>query len=93
MANIFVFKLVTDRLSRCCNGKQIVASPALQISIKLLYLDLLCEGLVCLEDLWVPEHLDVEGTSGAASQVAGGHRVLPTRRQRHLQYSTQWFSS
>jgi hypothetical protein len=49
-----------------------------------LGLSLLGEGLIRLVDLWIPQHLDLEGAGSAARQVLGSHRVLSSRLQRHL---------
>ncbi len=52
--------------------------------MEIIGLSLLGEGLIRLEDLWIPQHLDLEGAGSAARQVLGGHRVLSARLQRHL---------
>jgi hypothetical protein len=56
-----------------------------------LGLNLLGEGLIRLEDLWIPQHLNLEGAGSAARQVLGGHRVLSARLQRHLPENNFFF--
>ncbi len=52
--------------------------------MEVIGLSLLGEGLIRLEDLWIPQNLDLEGAGSSARQILGGHRVLSARLQRHL---------
>ena len=52
--------------------------------MEVIGLSLLGEGLIRLEDLWIPQNLDLEGAGSAARQILGGHCVLSARLQRHL---------